>query len=55
MDPAAVIVLIHIHAKVVVSIPVIGTFVVFVENYCEMFGVLPPNLLGAKVINTESE
>jgi hypothetical protein len=32
VDPAAVVVPIHVHAKVVRSAPVEGTFVVFVEN-----------------------
>ncbi len=51
----AVIVPIHVHAKVVLSVPVNGTFVVFVESFCEMVGMLPPNVLDAKVINIESE
>jgi hypothetical protein len=55
LDPAAIVVPIHVHAKVVLSVPVNGTFVVFVENFCEMFGVLPPNVLDAKVVDTESE
>jgi hypothetical protein len=53
MDPAAATV--PIHAKVVRSVPVNGTFVVFVENICKMFGMLPPNVLDAKVVGTESE
>jgi hypothetical protein len=28
---------------------------VFFENLCEMVGMLPPDLLDAKVVNTESE
>jgi hypothetical protein len=28
---------------------------VFVENLCEMVGVLPPNVLDAKVVDTETE
>ncbi len=55
VDPAAVIVPIHIHAKVVHSVLVDGTFVVLVENSCKMFCVLPPNVLDAKVIDTDSE
>jgi hypothetical protein len=55
VDPVAVIVAIHVHAKVALSVPVNGTFVVFVEIFCEMFGMLPPNVLDAKVVNTESE
>ncbi len=51
----AAVVPIHVHAKVVHSILVNGTFVVFGENSCKMFSVLPPNVLGAKVVNTESE
>jgi hypothetical protein len=44
-----------IHAKVLVSIPVNGTFVVFLKNLCKMVGMLPPNVLDVKVANTESE
>jgi hypothetical protein len=55
MDLVATVVPVHVHAKVLVSIPVNGTFVVFLENLCEMVGVLPPNVLDAKVVNTESE
>jgi hypothetical protein len=55
VDPAAIVVPIHVHAKVVLSVPGNGAFVVFVEIFCEMFGVLPPNLLDAKVVDTESE
>ncbi len=55
LDPAAVVVPIHVHAKAGLSVPVNGTFVVFVENLCKMFGVLLPNVLDAKVVNTESE
>ncbi len=55
VDPTAVVVPIHAHAKVALSIPVNGTFVVFIKNFCGMFGVLPPNVLDAKVVDTESE
>ncbi len=55
MDLAAVVIPVYVHAKVLVSVPVNGTFVVFLENLCEMVGVLPPNLLDAKVVDTESE
>ncbi len=55
VDPAAIKVLIHVHAKVALSLPVNGTFLVFVENFCKMFGVLLPGILDAKVVNTESE
>ncbi len=51
----AVVVPVHVHAKVSVSIPVNGTFVVFLENLCKMVGMLPPNVIDAKVVNTESE
>ncbi len=51
----AIVVPVHVHAKVLVSIPVNGTFVVFLENLHKMVGVLPPNVLDAKVIGTESE
>ncbi len=53
MDSAAVVVPIHVHAKVVLSIPVNGKVVVYVENFYKMFGVLLPNVLDAKVVNTE--
>jgi hypothetical protein len=55
MDPAAIVVPIHVHAKVALSIQLNGTFVVFIENFCKMFSVLLPNILDAKVVNTESE
>ncbi len=55
VDPAAVLVPINVHAKVALSVPVNGIFVLFVENICKMVGVLPPDVLDAKVINTESE
>ncbi len=55
MDLVAIVVPVHVHAKVLVSVPVNGTFVVFLENLCKMVGVFPPNLLDAKVVNTESE
>jgi hypothetical protein len=55
MDLATVIVPVHVHAKVSVSIPVNGTFVVFLKNLRKMVGMLLPNVLDAKVVNTESE
>ncbi len=55
MDPAAVIVPVHVHAKVALSVPVNGTSVVFLKNFCKMVYVLPPNVLDAKVVDTESE
>jgi hypothetical protein len=55
VDPVAIVVPIHVHAKVALSVPVNGTFIVFVENFCEMVDVLPPNVHDAKVINTDSE
>ncbi len=55
MDLVAIVVPVHVHAKVLVSVPVNGTLVVFLENLCEMVGVLLPNLLDANVVNTESE
>ncbi len=51
----AIVVPVHVHAKVLVSVPVNGTFVVFLKNLCKMVGVLLPNVLDAKVIDTESE
>ncbi len=51
----AIVVPVHGHAKVSVSIPVNGTFVVFLENLCEMVDVLLPDVLDAKVVATESE
>ncbi len=51
----AIVVPVHGHAKVLVSVPVNGTFVVFPENLHKMVGVLPPNVLDAKVVETESE
>ncbi len=51
----AAVVPIHVHAKVVCSVPVDGMIVVFIENICSMFGMLPPNVLDAKVVGTESE
>ncbi len=55
MDPAAIVVPIHVDAKVARTVPVNGTFVVFIENICKMIGMLPPNVLNAKVVDTESE
>jgi hypothetical protein len=37
------------------SVPVNRTFVVFIENFCKMFGVLPPDVLDAEYVDTESE
>ncbi len=51
----AIVVAVHVHAKVSVSVLVNGTFVVLLENLCKMVGVLPPNVLDTKVVNTESE
>ncbi len=55
VDPAAIVVPIHVYAKIALSIPVNGTFVVFVENFCKMFGLFLPAILDAKVDNTESD
>ncbi len=55
VDPAAVVVPVHVHAKVALSISVNGTFVVFVGNFCKMVSVLQSNIFDAKVVNTESE
>ncbi len=55
MDLATIVVPVHVHAKVSVSVPVNSRFVVFVENFYEMVGVLPPNVLDAKVVITERE
>ncbi len=55
MDLVVIVVPVHGHAKVSVSVPVNGTFVLFLENLCKMVGVLPPNVLDAKVVDTESE
>jgi hypothetical protein len=54
-DIAAIVVLVHVHAKVAFSIPVNGTFVVFLKNFCKNVGMLPPNVLDTKVVDTESE
>jgi hypothetical protein len=55
MDLVAVVVPVHVHAEVSVYVPVNGTFVVFLDNLCKMVGMLPSNVLDAKVGNTESE
>jgi hypothetical protein len=55
MDLVAIVVLVHDHAKVLVSAPVNGTFVVFLKNLYEMVGVLLPDVLDAKVVDTEIE
>ncbi len=51
MDPVAVVVPIHVHAKLALSVPFNGTFAVFVENFCMMFGMLPPKVLDAEVVD----
>ncbi len=55
MDPVALVVPVHVNAKVAFSVPVNGTFVVFLKNFCKMVGVLQPNVLDTKVIDIESE
>ncbi len=55
MDLVAIVVPVHGHSKLLVSVPVNGTFVVFLKNLCKMVGMLLPNVLDAKVVNTESE
>ncbi len=55
MDLAAIVVTVHVHDKVLVSFPVNGSFVVFLENLHEMVGMPPPNILDAKVVDIESE
>jgi hypothetical protein len=55
VDLVAVVVPVHVHAKVLVSIPVNGTFVVLLDNLCKMVFVLSPNVLYAKVFDTQSE
>jgi hypothetical protein len=51
----AIVVPVHVHAKVLVSTPVNGKFVVFLEDLCKMVGVLPPSIFDAKVVDAESE
>ncbi len=55
VDPTAIVVPVHVHAKVVFSVPVNETFVVFVKNFCKIVSMLPPDVLDAKVVDTESE
>jgi hypothetical protein len=55
MDLVAVVVPAHVHAKVLVSVPFNGTVELFLKNLCEMVGLLLPNVLDAKVVDTESE
>jgi hypothetical protein len=51
----AIVVPIHVHAKVAHSVLVDGKFAVFVENLLKMFGVLLPKVLDAKAVNVENE
>ncbi len=51
----AIVVPVHVHAKVLVSVPVNGAFVAFLKNLCKMVGVLLPNVPDAKVVNTKCE
>jgi hypothetical protein len=55
MNLVAIVVPVHDHAKVLVSIPVNGTFVLFLENIRKMVGVLPSDVLYVKAVGTESE
>ncbi len=55
MDPAAVVVPVHAHAKVAFSVPFNGTSVVFLENFHKIVGMLPPDVLDTKVVDTGSE
>jgi hypothetical protein len=55
VELVAVVVPVHVHDKVLVFIPVNGTFLVFLENLCKMVGVLLLDVLDAKVDDTESE
>ncbi len=55
MDLVAIVVPVQVHAKVLVSIPVNGTFVVFLKNLRKMVGMLLPNVLDTKVVDTENE
>ncbi len=55
MGLVAVVVPVYVHAKVSVSVPVNGTFVVFLRNLRGMVSLLLPVVLDAKVVGTESE
>ncbi len=51
MDPAAVLVPVHVYVKVAFSVPVNGTFIVLLRNFGKMVGVLPPNIVDANVVD----
>ncbi len=55
MDVFVDVVPIDIHSKIECTIPVLGTFVVFIQDAGEVLNVFTANIFDAKVVNTECE
>ena len=55
MDVFVDVVPVHIHSKIACAIPVLGAFVVFIQDAREVLDMFTANVFDAKVVNTECE
>ncbi len=53
MDVFVDVVSVDIHSKIVCTVPVLGAFVVFIQDAREVLNVFTANVFDAKVVNTE--
>ncbi len=53
MDIFVDVVAVDIHSKIVCPVPVLGVFVVFIQDAGEVLNVFTANVFDAKVINAE--
>ncbi len=55
MDVFVDVVPVDIHSKIVCAVPVLGAFVVFIQDAGEVLNVFTANTFDAKVVNAECE
>jgi hypothetical protein len=55
MDVFADVVPVDIHSKIACIIPVLGAFVVFIQDAREVLNLFMANVFDAKVVNAECE
>jgi hypothetical protein len=55
MDSSSCVVPVNVHAKILLSIPIVRALVVLAEGGGEVFGVFAANILDANIVHTKYE
>ncbi len=55
MDSSSRVIPVDVHAKILLTVPIVRALVVFAEDGCKVFGVYAADILDAKIVHTKCE